>query len=212
MKMSEVELLTYRDELQYHVNLRLEKLKRAHIHNSPAQIGLRKREENQIKLTKNLNDLRSDVYYFKKWLTEDKTSTVRGFESFKRNSLRGLGINIRMSNETFDIVMKAIDKIRELRPDLAKGTDRFRYRAVFDRINFFEGDLTEDNVVQHVLQTLQDAIEEDKKRKAREKREERTQLSKIILNNVEEQPTNNPLWGNIRAYYDKLFGRNEMDR
>lgn len=131
------ELTEYWKKLRNRIRTRINYMKRQGITSSPALASLE--EHNYFSIhtpPTERNKLVQDIMYYDDFLYKFKTSRKKGFDTYVNESLFGLtgSRGALMTMDECKLFYQLVDRIRELRPDLAKGTDRFRYRVVFHKV------------------------------------------------------------------------------
>lgn len=211
--MTTNELAAYWKQLRRRVQSRVNYMKKQGITHSPA---LKSLIENNFYANQspsnNRNELLKDVAYFDKFLYEFKTSRKRGFEKYVSQSIYNLtGLEVMLTYDEATLFYELIDKIRELRPDLAKGTDRYRYRVIFNRVlsmvvRGYSGD--------DILKTLQDEydtlLQELEKKQAKEKEEREKQIDYLFEIDTSKSHADMERFGVNKV--EKLYDYTDVER
>lgn len=169
-RMKTEELKLYWKTLKNRVASRVQNFEKAGVEYTPALESLKdygyfkglKRPDSRSQLLK-------DVRYFDKFLYDYSTSKLRGFENLTNENLTLLtGMHATLDKHSLSEFFRTINKIRENRKDLRKGTDRYNYRAVFKEVLTYIQKGYEQEDILNFLQNRYDEIINE----AQEKRDE----------------------------------------
>lgn len=104
---------------------------------------------------KNINQLRSEFVRAKNFL-ESETGTIKGAVKFRKDSIAALKKEgVTMSEETFDIVMRSYEKLKELDENVKERSLKY---AVLQEIQEMTDTELDENVIATTLQKRVDEI------------------------------------------------------